>query len=68
LRVGLSYNAANIFSYNYKDGADLGIKGPNGDLPAGQRFHWIVYGLNVTNEVFGFYNGSPLLGEPARVL
>ena len=27
----MTYNAANIFSYGYTDGADLGIKGPNGD-------------------------------------
>jgi TonB-dependent receptor len=71
-RVGLSYNQANIFSYNYKDGAPLGLTGPNGDtylythlqldaqgsyrLPAG--FKLVVYGLNLTNEVFGFYMGS----------
>ena len=74
LRVGLSYNDANIFFYNYTDGADLGKKGPNGDnylyshlqvdaqaswrLPKG--FSAIVYGLNLTNEVFGFYQGSPI--------
>ncbi|MCU1222303.1 MAG: TonB-dependent receptor [Edaphobacter sp.] len=42
VRLGLSYNAANIFAYNYKDGnagtfdptsgSGGGIKGPNGDL------------------------------------
>jgi TonB-dependent receptor len=72
IRMGLSYNAANIFSYQYQDGAPLGLKGPNGDtylyahlqvdaqgsyrLPKG--FKLVVYGLNLTNEVFGFYNGS----------
>ena len=71
LRVGLSYNAANIYQY-YTDGAPLGLKGPNGDvylyahlqvdaqasirLPKG--FTAIVYGLNFNNEVFGFYQGS----------
>lgn len=74
LRVGLSYNGANIFSYQYQDGAALGLKGPNGDqylyshlqfdaqgsyrLPKG--FKVVVYGLNLTNEVFGFYNGSTI--------
>jgi TonB-dependent receptor len=70
--MGISYNGANIFAYNYQDGAPLGLKGPNGDnylyshlqvdaqgsyrLPKG--FKLVVYGLNLTNEVFGFYNGS----------
>ena len=72
VRMGLSYNGANIFAYQYQDGAPLGLKGPNGDnylyahlqvdaqgsyrLPKG--FKLVVYGLNLTNEVFGFYNGS----------
>jgi len=72
-RLGLSYNAANIFAYNYSDGADLGLKGPNGDLylyshlqvdAQGQfriyrGLQLVVAGLNLTNEVFGFYQGSP---------
>jgi len=72
-RLGLSYNAANIFQYNYSDGADLGIKGPNGDVylyshlqvdaQAQIRMYrglqLVVGGLNLTNEVFGFYQGSP---------
>jgi TonB-dependent receptor len=74
IRVGLTYNSANIFGYNYTDGAPLGIKGPNGDnylyahlqidaqgtvrLPKG--FSAVAYGLNLNNEVFGFYNGSPI--------
>jgi TonB-dependent receptor len=72
MRIGMAYNAANIFSYNYTDGAALGLKGPNGDLylyahfqvdaqgsvrlPKG--FTAVVYALNLNNEVFGFYNGS----------
>jgi TonB-dependent receptor len=74
LRVGLSYNDANIFFYNYTDGADLGKKGPNGDdylyshlqvdaqasIRLNHGFSAVVYGLNLTNEVFGFYNGSPI--------
>ena len=83
-RLGLSYNAANIFAYQYSDttaggpfdptqGTGGGYKGPNGDqylyshlqvdlqasyrLPKG--FTAVAYGLNLTNEVFGFYNGNP---------
>jgi TonB-dependent receptor len=92
-RLGLSYNAANIFSYNYTDAnagpltfsggnsktntgyvaTGGGITGPNGDnylyshlqvdlqgsyrLPKG--FTAVAYGLNLNNEVFGFYFGNP---------
>lgn len=72
LRVGLSYNDANIFQYNYQDGAPLGLKGPNGDvylysllqvdaqasIRLAKGFSAIISGLNLTNEVFGFYQGS----------
>jgi TonB-dependent receptor len=80
-RLGLSYNGANIFQYNYSDlNSDgtvnkppLGLKGPNGDVylyshlqvDAQAEFRMyrglqlIVGGLNLTNEVFGFYQGSP---------
>jgi len=85
LRVGMSYNAANLFAYQYQnvntDGtsiaaADLtagGIRGPGGDsflyahfqvdaqasVKVGSGLSLIAYGLHLTNEVFGFYNGSP---------
>jgi hypothetical protein len=50
----------------------LGAKGPNGDtylyahtqvdaqasIRMYRGLHFIVAGLNLTNEVFGFYNGS----------
>ena len=85
VRLGLSYNAANIFAYNYTDsnasgpfdpttGTGGGKKGPNGDqylyahlqvdlqgtykLPKG--FTAVAYGLNLNNEVFGFYQGSTI--------
>lgn len=72
-RLGISHNDENIFSYNFQDGAALGIKGPNGDtylyphtqVDAQASFRMyrglqlIAAGLNLTNEVFGFYNGSP---------
>ncbi len=72
LRVGLSYNGANIFAYQYQDGAPLGLNGPLGDnylyshlqvdaqgtIRLAKGFTALIYGLNLTNEVFGFYNGS----------
>jgi TonB-dependent receptor len=72
--MGLTYNGASIYAYQYQDGAPLGLTGPLGDnylyshlqvdaqgsyrLPKG--FKAIVFGENLTNEVFGFYNGSPI--------
>ncbi len=79
IRVGLSYNQANINSYNFQDGTNGstptpgGLRGPFGDvyfyshlqvdaqgsvrLKGGLNF--VAYGLNLTNEVFGFYQGQP---------
>jgi len=73
-RMGLTHNDANIFQYNFQDGADGGIKGPNGDvylyphtqvdaqvsywIPRGHGLQAIVSLLNLNNEVFGFYQGS----------
>jgi TonB-dependent receptor len=85
IRVGLSYNQANIGSYNFQDGTLLqdgithstptpgGLKGPfsdqyfyshlqvdaQGSVQLGHGLHFIMYGLNLTNEVFGFYQGQP---------
>jgi TonB-dependent receptor len=73
MRVGLSYNAANIAGYGFTDGAYGGIKGPFGDnyfyahlqfdaqgsVRLARGLEFIMYGLNINNEVFGFYNGSP---------
>jgi len=96
MRVGMTYNDAMIYAYQYQDlayvtdsngnpiiGSNgkpettsnpqvLGTKGPAGDnylyahyqfdsqatykLPYG--FSVYAYGLNLNNEVFGFYNGS----------
>ena len=83
VRLGMTYNQANIASYNYdtgnngpitQGGGGGGVKGPNGDqffyshlqidlqgtynLPKG--FQVVGYGLNLNNEVFGFYNGSEI--------
>lgn len=89
VRLGMTYNQANLASYNYTtdnngpivangQAADTpvaggGPNGPNGDqyfyshlqldiqgsyrLPKG--FTFVAYGLNLNNEVFGFYYGSP---------
>ncbi len=85
IRVGMSYNGANIYAYQYQnlnsDGTPLkagdltagGQTGPGGDsylyphfqldaqatVRVATGFSVLVYGLNLTNEVFGFYNGSP---------
>ncbi len=83
VRLGMTYNQANISSYGYttdnndpvtQGGGGGGPKGPNGDqdfyshlqldlqasykLPMG--FTAVAYGLNLNNEVFGFYNGDPI--------
>ena len=74
VRTGISYNGANIFQYQWSDNADpAGIKGPSGDnylyshlqvdaqgsVRVYRGLSLVAYGLNLTNEVFGFYNGSP---------
>ena len=71
-RLGVSYNDANIFSYQYQDGTAGGLKGPNSDtylyshlqidmqgsVRMNKGFTLVAYILNANNEVFGFYNGS----------
>ena len=71
-RLGVSYNQANIFSYQYQDGTPGGVKGPLGDtylyshlqidmqgsVRLEKGFTFVAYILNTNNEVFGFYNGS----------
>ena len=73
LRVGMSYNQASIYGYQYADGTAGGLNGPLSDiyfythfqvdaqgsvrLPHGLTF--VMYGLNLNNQVFGFYQGSP---------
>jgi TonB-dependent receptor len=89
VRLGLAYNQANIWVYNFTtsngcgtvlggpggpaDPVAGGIKGPCGDqylythfqvdLQGSYRIHNGLYftaaGLNLNNEVFGFYYGSP---------
>jgi TonB-dependent receptor len=73
VRVGLSYNQANIAGYSFQDGTAGGINGPLGDnyfyshlefdaqgsVRMTHGLSFVMYGLNINNEVFGFYNGSP---------
>ena len=74
MRLGMTYNDAMIYAYQWTDGADnVGIHGPAGDnylyahfqvdlqgsYKVYKGFQLYGYGLNLNNEVFGFYNGSP---------
>jgi TonB-dependent receptor len=85
VRLGVTYNAANIFEYQFENldshgqplsSDDLtagGTAGPGGDnylyahlqidaqaaVRLAHGVSVIVSGLNLNNEVFGFYNGSP---------
>jgi hypothetical protein len=68
----MSYNGASIYQYNYSDGAAYGLHGPNGDnylfphlqldsqasvrVKGGLSFMFAI--MNMSDEVFGFYNGS----------
>ena len=72
-RLGVTHNDANIYSYNFQPGADGGIAGPNGDqylyahtqvdaqasFAATRQLQLVLSLLNLNNEVFGFYQGSP---------
>ncbi len=74
MRAGMTYDDAMIYAYQWQDGADsVGVKGPVGDnylyshiqfdTQASYQLPWGLqvygYGLNLNNEVFGFFNGSP---------
>jgi TonB-dependent receptor len=72
-RIAATYNSAMIFTYNYQDGAAGGPTGPNGDsylyphtqidaqasYVLGSGLEVVVSALNLNDQVFGFYNGSP---------
>ena len=77
VRVGLSYNGASIYQYEYQTASDvsgLGPHGPTGDvytlahtqldaqasIRIAHGLSAVVYGLNLTNEVFGYYTGSAI--------
>lgn len=71
--VGLSYNGASIHDYDYVNGAPGGLYGPFGDvyfyphlefdaqasMQLGGGVQLVFSGLNLNNEMFGFYEGSP---------
>jgi TonB-dependent receptor len=73
LRLGISYNQASIYGYQYQDGMPGGVNGPLSDIyfyshiqvdaegiiGMGHNLSLVVSGLNLNNEVFGFYQGSP---------
>lgn len=73
LRVGLSYNEASIYGYQYEDGTPGGVTGPlsdiyfyshvqvdaQGSVRVARQLNVVLSVLNMNNEVFGFYQGSP---------
>ncbi|HZU27000.1 MAG TPA: TonB-dependent receptor [Bryobacteraceae bacterium] len=73
IRVGMSYNQASIYGYQYADGTPGGVNGPMSDIYFYSHFQvdaqgsvrlthglsFVMYGLNLNNAVFGFYQGSP---------
>jgi TonB-dependent receptor len=73
MRLGFSYNQANIQFYQFSDGTPGGVNGPLSDVYFYTHFQIdaqgsvrlnhglsvVVSGLNLNNEVFGFYQGSP---------
>jgi TonB-dependent receptor len=72
LRMGISYNQASIYGYQYQDGMPGGVNGPLSDIyfyshiqvdaqgiiGIGHNMSVVAAGLNLNNEVFGFYQGS----------
>jgi TonB-dependent receptor len=73
IRVGLSYNGASIDQYQFSDGLAGGVKGPlsdiyfyphiqldaQGSVRMARGLSLVVYGQDLNNGVFGFYQGSP---------
>jgi TonB-dependent receptor len=74
VHVGLTYNGAMIYQYQYQDGVDFGVKGPAGDIYLYSHFQvdaqatfrvrngftLLLQGENLNNEPFGFYTGSKI--------
>jgi TonB-dependent receptor len=72
IRVGVSYNQANIYAYQFADDTPGGVNGPlsdiyfyshiqldaQGSIRLNHGFTLVAYGLNLNNAVFGFYQGS----------
>lgn len=72
--LGISYDGPYIAAYQYQDGADGGLTGPNGDnyyfertqvdaqasYYLGKGFTITASGENMNNALLGFYNGDKL--------
>jgi TonB-dependent receptor len=73
MQMNINFNQSSIYVYQYADGAPGGPTGPLGDnynydhtqvdaqgsYALHHGFTLLVSGLNLTNEEFGFYYGSP---------
>ena len=67
VRVGFSYNAENIVGYGAPGNGPFGDNffyphlqfDAQGSVKMARGLSFVMYGLNLNNEVFGFYNGSP---------
>src|ERR1039458_1263391 len=73
MQMNINFNGSSIYYYQYTDGALGGPTGPLGDnynythtqvdaqasYALHHGFKLLVSGLNLTNEEFGFYYGSP---------
>jgi TonB-dependent receptor len=73
MQMNINFNQSSIYVYQYADGAPGGPTGPLGDnynydhtqvdaqgsYALHHGFKLLVAGLNLTNEEFGFYYGSP---------
>jgi TonB-dependent receptor len=72
-RLGVSYNQASIYAYQFADGTPGGINGPlsdvyfythvqvdaQGSVRMNHGLTVVAQALDLNNEVFGFYQGSP---------
>jgi len=72
LAMTINFNQSSIFAYQYTNGTPGGVNGPLGDIyfydhtqvdaqgayAFRRGLQLIVSGLNLNNEVFGFYDGS----------
>jgi TonB-dependent receptor len=73
MQMNINFNGSSIYQYQYTDGAPGGPTGPLGDYynynhtqvdaqgsyALHRGFKLLVSGMNLTNEEFGFYYGSP---------
>jgi hypothetical protein len=82
-RVGMSFNQANIYSYQYADGTPGGVRGPLSDIYLYSHFQvdaqgsvrmthglsFVAYGLDLNNEVrLRLLSGQPAIHDSTRIL